>query len=156
MTANTYGTVISATYVGRRDREEWPHHLWDVTLTRDGQTLTLPYKMGLGHEQTKCGKRHPGGGIGRYRIMPELVCRHQRCANAGWEPAPPTLYDVLGSLKADCVHGESFADWATGLGMDADSITARELYFACQTSEDRSRKFFGSDWSAICDDEDYE
>jgi hypothetical protein len=161
---STYGTTITSTYVGIRERDEregetswrhhlWRHHLWDVTLTREGQSITFPYRMGTAHEQTKCGRPKPS--TTRYRPTPETVCGHMRCVSAGWQPVPPTLYDVLTSLKADCVNGQTFADWCSDFGMDVDSIKARELYFACQESENRSQRFFGADWSAILDDDDY-
>ena len=149
---NTYGTTLTATYAGL-STGDWPAHAWIVTLTRGDQTLTMPYQMGLGHEQTKCGKPKPP--TNRWVPRPEQVCAHVRCANADWQPTPPDLYAVLCSLKADAPMGASFAEWATEYGMDTDSIKARELYFACQTSEDRSKKFFGSDWTAILDDDDY-
>lgn len=159
---STYGTEITAQYIGRRTQEPdspgergWEHHLWEVTLTREGQTISFPYRMGLAHEQTKCGKRHPGLS-GRYAVRPMAVCHHVRCENAGWQPTPPTLYDVLTSLKADVTNGETFEDWCGNYGMDTDSRKAMDLYLACQESETRSRRFFGSDWSLILADEDYE
>lgn len=157
----TYGTEIAANYVGKRTQEPdspgekpWEHHLWDVTLTREGQSITFPYRMGLAHEQTKCGKRKPQI-IGRYAIRPMRVCDHVRCENAGWQPAPPNLYDVLTSLKADATHGETFADWCANYGYDTDSRKAMETYLACQESENRSRRFFGADWERIVEDEEY-
>lgn len=156
----TYGTEITAAYVGERTRDAdapgekpWGHHLWDVTLTREGQSITFPYRMGLAHEQTKCGKPKPFAL--RYVARPYATCYHERCERAGWQPTPPDLYDVLTGLKADATDGETFADWAANFGLDTDSIKARELYFACQESENRSRRFFGADWSAIVEDEDY-
>lgn len=151
---NTYGTTISSTLVGKRtDKDGWEHYEWAVTLEREGQTRHLPYRMGLAHTQTKCGKhRWSRDHRGTLSYPP---CNHTRCHEAGPQPAPPTLYDVLTSLKADATYGESFADWCANLGYDTDSISARETYFACQQSEDESRKFFGSDWPKLVDDEEY-
>lgn len=149
---NTYGTTIDTVLIGRRDDEEWPHYLWSVTMVRNGvvrDKRVIEYRMGLGHEQTKCGKRRTDL---RYNTLP---CDHVRCHNAGWQPVPPTLYEVLCSLKADVTHGATFSDWCSDFGYDTDSIKARELYFACQRSEEDSRKFFGADWTTILDDEDY-
>lgn len=157
----TYGTEISSTYIGKRtekpnspDEKPWEHHLWDVTLTREGQSITLPYRMGLAHEQTKCGKPRPNAPT-RYVRRPYETCGHERCEKAGWQPTPPRLYDVLTSLKADATHGETFADWCANYGYDTDSRRAMETYLACQESEDQSRRFFGTDWPALLEDEDY-
>jgi hypothetical protein len=156
----TYGTEISSTYLGQqverdeRGRPEWPHHAWNVTLTREDQSITFPYRMGLGHEQTKCGKPKPST-ISRYVQRPMQTCGHVRCEDAGWQPTPPTLYDVLTGLKADATDGETFADWCANYGYDTDSWQAMETYLACQESEDRSRRFFGADWPRIVEDEDY-
>lgn len=159
---STYGTTITAEYRGKQTREPdpidgrpWTHHLWDVTLTRNGESITFPYRMGEAHEQTKCGKPKPNA-VTRYVQRAYQTCYHYRCDRAGWQPTPPTLYDVLTALKADRTDGESFHDWCSNFGMDDDSIRARDLYFACQQSEDRSRRFFGADWAVICDDENYE
>lgn len=156
----TYGTEISSEYVGKRTRppeipgeRPWEHHLWKITLTREGQSITFEYSAGTAHEQTRCGIAKPSM-VSRY--VPKIPCEHTRCWSAGWMPAPPTLYDALTSLKADRTGGETFGDWCRDFGMDTDSRKAMDLYLACQESEERSRRFFGSDWSAICDDEDYE
>jgi hypothetical protein len=149
---NTYGTEISSTLVGRREEDDWPHFKWTVVLTRDGATYDLPYKMGLGHQQTKCGQPMPS--LGRYNAV--IPCQHSRCHNAGWQPTPPTLYDVLTALKADAPRGEAFEEWAPNLGYDTDSRRALDIYVACQKSEMLSRRFFGSDWERILDDEDYQ
>ena len=159
-TRNRYGTTLVANYVGERtDKgdgpgQDWDHLLWDVTLTREGSDpITFPFRMGMAHQQTKCGKPMPL--VTRYRATPESVCGHVTCAAKGWQPTPPSLYDVLCSLKADATDGRTFAEWAGDFGMDTDSIKARDLYFACQESENRSRRFFGADWERIVEDEDY-
>jgi hypothetical protein len=147
---NTYGTTLTATLVGERKGDDgWEHYLWTVTLTREDRTRDLPYRMGLGHVGSKCGRPLPSS---RYNTMP---CSHVRCYDAGPVPTPPDLYTVLTGLKADATHGETFNDWARDYGYDTDSIKARETYFACQQSETDSRAFFGSDWQLILDDEDY-
>lgn len=146
----TYGTEISSTFVAKvKDDEDWEHFEWRVTLTRDGKTRVLPYRMGLGHVQTKCGK--PIQSF-RFRQMP---CEHVRCYNAGDQPTPPDLYSVLTSLKANATHGETFDDWCRDFGYDTDSRKAMATYLACQNSEVESRRFFGADWARLLDDEDY-
>lgn len=146
---NTYGTEISSVFVGTMHDKEWSHFAWQVTLTREDKTRVIPYKMGLGHEQTKCGQRIAGS---HYRTLP---CHHVRCHNAGPQPTPPTLYDVLTSLKADATHGETFEDWCANFGESTDSRKAMDTYLACQQSEVESRKFFGADWPKIIEDEEY-
>lgn len=149
----TYRTTITSVLIGRREideGEEWPHFLWTLTLTREGKTRDMPYLMGVGHQQTLCGKPKPS--MQRFNVMP---CHHVRCERKGYVPTPPDLYSVITSLKADAVRGESFTEWAEGLGYDTDSIKAREMYFACQNSETESERFFGEDWIKILADEDY-
>lgn len=154
---SNYGTECDAAYVGRRTQEPategerpWEHHLWDVILTRNGQSITFPYRMGLGHEQSKCGKPRTTG-----RFAPARPYCHMRCESIGWRPTPPDLYSVLTSLKADATNGETFTDWCANYGYDTDSRKAMDTYLACQESEDRSRKFFGADWDLILEDEEY-
>lgn len=152
---STYGVEVTTHYVGkRRDGDDWEHHLWQVDLARDGKTISFPFRMGTGHEQTKCGRPKPP--VSRYRPTPETACGHARCGNLGWQPTPPDLYSILCSLKADATHGETFADWCGGFGYETDGRKALELYLACQESENRSRAFFGADWQVLLDDEDYE
>lgn len=151
---DSYGTEITTNYVRQAaDDGGWGHHLWDVTLTRKGQSIAFPYRMGLGHEQTKCGKPKPS--TTRFVPQPQNVCGHVGCQNAGWKPTPPDLYTILTGLKMDRTDGEFFGDWCTSLGYDTDSRKALDMYLACQASEDRSRRFFGTAWSLILEDEDY-
>lgn len=157
---NTYGTEITSVLVGLRAQEPdapgekgWQHFEWTVTLTRHGETanaITFPYRMGVGHQQSKCGKPMPGLHAG---TRPHC---HIRCENAGWQPTPPDLYAVLTSLKADDPQGQTFADWCGNYGYDTDSRKAMDTYLACQESEQRSRKFFGADWQRITEDEEYQ
>lgn len=145
----TYGIEISSTFVARVDDAEWPHFEWRVTLTREGKTRVLPYKMGLGHVTTKCGKR-----VETHRRHVHRPCDHARCQGE-LKPTPPDLYDVLTSLKADDTQGETFEDWCGNYGYDTDSRKAMDTYLACQTSTTESRKFFGLDWPKIVEDEQY-
>lgn len=145
-TRSTYGTTIEVVFVGKVNKWDSQMFEWRVTLTRDEKTRVLPYWMGLGHVQTKCGKRWDR----------ELPCYHARCSNAGPQPTPPDLYSVLTSLKSDATDGETFEDWCANFGYDTDSRKAMDTYLACQASENESRRFFGADWPRIIEDEEYE
>jgi hypothetical protein len=155
---NTYGTTITAELIGERtDENNWPHFEWRVTLTRDGLAgagsggqvkWSFPYRMGLGHVQTPCGKPQ-----GAWRG--ETPCQHVRCQGK-WKPAPPDLYAVFCSLKADDTMGRTYNEWCGDYGFDTDSRKAMDTYLACQKSEADSRRFFGEDWLRIISDEDYE
>ena len=50
-----------------------------------------------------------------------------------WEPKPPTIEEVLECLSMDALvlDAPTFADWATDLGYDADSIKAKAIYDTC-------------------------
>lgn len=145
---NAYGTEIETQFIGKIEDGEWPCFEWRVTLTREGRKYVLPYKMGLGHIQTPCGKRIQHG---RYRNRP---CDHIRCEGKE-KPTAPTLYDVFCSLKADATMGETFHDWCGNYGYDTDSRKAMETYIACQESENESRKLLGSDWTRLLEDDEY-
>jgi hypothetical protein len=157
MTANTYGVEVEAQFIAKIEDGEWPHFLWRVTLRRNGLQGAGPggehklvieaYRMGLGHIQTPCGKR-----IGVWHG--ETPCQHARCQGKR-VPTPPDLYTILCSLKADDTQGRTFDEWCGDYGMDTDSRKAMSMYLACQQSEADSRKFFGSDWTTLVEDEDY-
>lgn len=146
----TYETEISATFVAKIEDKEWPHFEWRVTLIRDGKKYVLPYKMGLGHVQTPCGK--PIGIRLRFSGCP---CTHVRCQGVE-KPTPPDLYSVFCSLKADSTEGRTFNEWCADYGEDTDSRKAMATYLACQESETESRRLFGADWERLMDDEEYQ
>lgn len=149
MARQTYGTEISSEFIGKREEDGWPHFEWRVTLTRGDQKRVLPYRMGLAHVQTLCGK--PLRMFGKFVDRP---CSHVRCQGEP-KPTPPDLYSVLCSLKADATMGEGFDEWCGNYGLDTDSRKAMDTYLACQASEAESRRLFGSDWYLILEDEDY-
>lgn len=60
---------------------------------------------------------------------------------------PPSLSQVLESLKLDCECGEyeTFTDFCCELGMDSDSISDRDRYLACKRIAKGLRKLFGEE-----------
>lgn len=152
----TYDTVLTNEYVGKRtDETGWEHYLWTVTLVRHGVTQdkwTFPYRMGVGHVRSRCGKDWPTHG--RYP-MADQPCKHVQCFRIGPVAKEPDLYHVLTSIKGDCTYGATFAEWCADYGLNTDSRSAMDLYLACQESETKGAKFFGEAWSELLDDEDY-
>ena len=58
----------------------------------------------------------------------------------------PAIEDVLDCLRHDfssVIHGESFEDFASEFGYDADSRKAERIYNACRESMFAFRKAFG-------------
>lgn len=162
---NDYGVELSATVTGHNtDDPDWPHYAWEVTLVRNvtvrnvtvSNKMVLPFKMGMAHVQTRCGKPIPSRVWGNTVPHP---CEHIRCRDLAGRlieiPTPPTLYGVLCALKADATNGLTFSEWCAEYGYDTDSRKAFDLYYTCQESETQSRKFFGDDWPVLIDDEDY-
>lgn len=160
---NTYGITLTTTLLstGKRDKDGWEHDLWRVELVRDGvvrDAMVIPeYRMGIGHRRTRNGCRLQRRG--RYEVLTTpkgKPCSHSACQHQGVKPVPPTLYDILTSLKADLTHGEVFEDWALGLGYDTDSRAALDIYLACQAEEREFRRFMGDQFDTILNDEEYE
>ena len=84
----------------------------------------------------------PGRPVGTFpKLAAPEKCRdvaHQQKAFDSFaeitEPIAPTLEDVLHCLVSDVSsvrHGQSFAEWASDLGYNPDSVTARRAFSAC-------------------------
>lgn len=112
---------IKIEYVGKVQDKEWPHFLYNVTITHKNGFFTLPYKCGLGHV-IKC----------RRGILPD-------------KPKAPTNKDVVYSLLMDSsAADENFADWCDNYGYDSDSIKALGIYNECCKTAVNLRKTFTS------------
>lgn len=146
---------------GKRDKgDNWVHDLWRVELKRGDQEMVVPeYRMGIGHRRTKNGCQLQRRG--NYQVLWDpkrnKICTHSWCQSQGSnavKPVPPTLYDVLCSLKADLTH-EVFEEWALSLGYDPDSRSALNTYLACQAEEVEFRRLMGDQFNTLVEDEDY-
>lgn len=131
----------------------WPHIAYTVALNFKGKRcLTTPYKLGVGHVDPK--KIRTGTTLAAARGFSiddeSLLMTWQskpgaqfkdkaRWADvaakvAKWQKVQPTLSDVLHSLLSDgdaFFNAQSFEDWASDFGYDADSRKAEAIYRAC-------------------------
>jgi len=121
---------IKIDYIGKVEDKEWPHFLWNVTITMlDNKGYwTVPYKTGVGLvEKTAKSKLNP------YRPQVE-------------RPKKPTNADIMYSLLLDAyAANESFSDWCSDYGYDDDSIKALNTYKTCCEYAVHLRKTFSPD-----------
>jgi hypothetical protein len=63
----------------------------------------------------------------------------------------PTAADVLSCLCSDAsAAGQSFEDWCSDLGYDADSRKAEATYKACEAIAPRLTRFLGDHYEEVC------
>lgn len=116
---------IHAISLGRNKKGDWERFSFAVTISYPGdptRKIQTDYHMGIG-----LGKKHRTGHV--------------------YEPTPKAK-EVIGSLFSDasCADG-TFEDFCGNMGYDTDSRKALETYLACQESESKLRKFFGSHYN---------
>lgn len=121
---NTFG--ISMTYKAKglnTSQDNWQRYSFTVTLKRDGQKITMPYHMGIGH------------------------------AKDGQTPAPKLIEVLdslrLDASSAD----ESFEDFCANFGYDPDSRKALATYKACQKARVKVQALLGDDFDAFMSEE---
>lgn len=116
---------IKIDYVGKVPDKEWPHYLWNVTITHKGGFFTVPYKTGLGLI-VKPKHKQPD------YMMPREP-----------KPAIPTNKDVMYSLLMDADVGDStFQDYCDNMGASNDSISSLKVYQTCCKYAVQLRKVF--------------
>jgi len=121
---------IKIDYVGKVEDKEWPHFLWNVTITMLDKKgyWTVPYKTGIGLvERPAKNKLNP------YHPQAE-------------RPKKPTNADIMYSLLLDAdAANESFNNWCVECGYDDDSIKALNTYKTCCEEAVNLRKTFTRD-----------
>ena len=142
---------------------------YNCTLSVGNRSMSLPYSKGGGCLQLKQGalKRAPFSGVTAKNIETarKTPCHYdfkhkQFRPNHGgatryeidalrvvWEPAPPTVEEVIECLAMDAsvLDSPSFDDWANELGYDTDSIKAKSIYDACIQQTLAFRGLIGND-----------
>jgi hypothetical protein len=99
----------------RVNSDGWKNYLWRVTIARGAEAVHLDYHCGTGHAKN---------GV----------------------PTPPELSDVIFSLLTDWQGGrETFEDFCSAFGYDADSRKAFALWQACKKSGEKLAKLFSAD-----------
>lgn len=127
------------------DDEKREHYLYRVTLTYQGRTFSTDYRMGVG-----CVELKPANHMADPKRQAERLGGEFRYNALGpgkdaiAVPRPPTLLDVLGSLRSDCTLGDQlFEDFCGDLGYDTDSRKAHASWEACQRMHYELRNLFG-------------
>ena len=143
--ANQLQVVMTCKFVpwskSRKAEADAPSLNFEITLSRKGHTMKVPYTMGHGH----CRADFVPGGIKKAinHKMIEMECEtglayretHSGIAAniaRGHHPGP-SIADVLHSLTldADVLDHPSFEAWAATYGYDADSRKAEALHKEC-------------------------
>jgi hypothetical protein len=113
---DTFDIKMTATFVGERTENGWEHNRWDVLLERNGETMSVPYKMGLG--LTTKGR---------------------------WiKPRPPELTEVLSSLTMDA-RCDLWDEYDELFGGEPYS-KVREIEAACKRTVLDLRRLLGRDF----------
>jgi hypothetical protein len=136
-----------------KDTPPWPSLNWRVTLKRDGRdVISTEYAAGTWHcpaSKAVIKDKYEW----RLRIECEIESgrksypgiHNDHVSSLGGAPLLPDICDVLSSLALDgsAINDDGFADWASNLGYDTDSIKARDIYQTCLDTGLKLRAAFG-------------
>lgn len=157
------GVTLSAVFVPHsqsRNKENEPSLNWRVTLKKGGrEVLTADYSQGCAHcPAYKTPIKFASGARDEYLTRKAIAreCETGKIAQK-WAAGSPTILDSKRAIPAPelvdvfyCFLSDSrvldsrdFADWASDLGMDADSIKAKAIYDACMADALKMRAAFG-------------
>lgn len=155
------GVTISTEFVpfaqSRFKNESSPSLNWRVTLKlRGNEVLTCDYMQGCGHAPAYNRNNFNTPTVNPAREKHAAIA--QECAT-GFEAKggisfgkfkqgrklEPDVADVMYSLLSDSrvLDCRDFADWASDMGMDTDSIKARASYDECMSQVLKIRGTFG-------------
>ena len=117
----------SVVYIGERKRENWDCDAWNVTFKKKDKSFSTEYYTGLGRRtfKNKIAERN------------EPTSNKKSVHYAQWVehnivPVKPNDAGVLHSLCMDSqAIDDSFDNWASGYGYDADSLKAFNIYQQC-------------------------
>lgn len=156
------GVTLSAVFVPHsqsRNKENEPSLNWRVTLKKDDrEVLTADYSQGCGHcPSYKTPIKFANGKRDEYLTQKAIAreCETGKRARSlgtgsphmtdGGKIPEPELVDVFYCFLSDSrvLDCRDFADWASDLGMDTDSIKARNTYDACMADALKMRAAFG-------------
>lgn len=128
-------------------RDGCPSILYRVSFSRNGTNFATEYRLGVGHVQWPKRYEDIPNGTDPYLVPVFNTLRHnpsaqlkdksEHAAAASWlakcQKVAPKPYEVLAYVCDDAhsAHNESFEDYASNFGMDADSIKAKRIYDDC-------------------------
>lgn len=135
-------------------QDGWPCIGYSLRFSRGPVSVLLEYKLGVGHVNPPYMDRHPTEGIQPPWIS--ALSRDEQNLLWHWQRKPGAQFtnkDVLASVAAKLAirqkvqplpaevlatycrdaqsRDQSFEDWASDLGHDADSRKAESIYRAC-------------------------
>ena len=133
---------INITYCGKiiEGKKGWDHFLYSVNIGTGENMFTTQYKCGMAHVELK--KK------GTYWPMPNPPHRkgtlaYDLWAEQAYQPKKPSNSDIMYALLMDSEANDySFSDWCDCFGYDSDSITALNIYQACENIGKNLRKVF--------------
>lgn len=123
-----------AIYTGEAKKDDWAHDTWVIVLASKTAHERFDYCTGTGHRKldvhgvtaVRMERARLGGNTGAARANLEHYEESLK------HPVIPTSASVLYCLVLDAgAARETFADWCSNYGYDADSIKALKTYDAC-------------------------
>jgi hypothetical protein len=128
ITIEIEGGIEPRTLVAKKtvkDEAGWEHYAWSVTLVHGRETITSPFRTGIG-----------------------LSTRKFSDYTSKWvvTPKPPSVADILDSMASDSSGWENardFDDWASDYGYDTDSRKAHHTYEIVGDQAKRLKAFLG-------------
>jgi len=158
------GLTMECQYIGiKTEKDKGPegkpveHTMdeWSCTLSRDKQSMTIPFKQGLAHRKTTSRSIIKAFGYG-HGLTSKQVKQYEResykMKPEKWiamsEPVAPELDNVLDCLRSDSEcweNSRNFEDFCSELGYDTDSRKAESIYKACGEIAKELKFLLGSD-----------
>lgn len=116
---------------------------WTVYLTFRAQTYNTKFTKGAGHATLR-GRKDP---LPHHKLQYYVtrIKNHETFFNQVI-PIPPFLKELLYCLQSDCSTYDNapiWEDFASEMGMDADSITQRRIFKKCRKQYYGIKKLLG-------------
>lgn len=165
--ANDNNLTLTATLGGNNPNMDKAMFHWQCILSNGKTSFAFPFSCGGAHVQVKAKPnfvymtgRPTTKDLDRlgsvcynfeqkgYRKMHGMTTVWEaELLATGYEPKPPTIDDVLGSLASDArvMDCRNFSEWADDCGYDTDSLKARKIYDACIEIALQLKALLGSD-----------
>ena len=168
--ANDNNLTLTATLGGNNPNMDKAMFHWQCILSNGKTSFAFPFSCGGAHVQLKKPadrSRMPAGVTANdltkaknasvyYDFDIKSYCSRGSGGSAFFlndlyaslfEPKPPTIDDVLGSLASDArvMDCRNFSEWADDYGYDTDSLKARKIYDACIEIALQLKALLGSD-----------
>lgn len=143
-----WGITAHAIYTGEAKKDDWAHDAWVIVLAGKTAHERFDYCTGTGHRKldsrdvtaVRMERARLGGNTGAARAN---LKRYEESLK---HPVIPTSASVLYCLVLDAgAARETFADWCSNYGYDADGIKALKTYDACRDVAKQLSKVFSRD-----------